>query len=493
MKEIELEHISDDSVVNLVYDTIVKNKQIIIFVNSKKSAESLASKISSELKKRLEPSEEQLNLAGNVENVLENPTEQCKKLAKCLKQGVAFHHSGLLSKQRELIETGFKENLVRAIVATPTLAAGVNLPAFRILIKNLYRYDGYMKPIPVLEFHQMAGRAGRPGLEKFGQAIAYASSEEVIDDIFNQYIYGDIEDVDSKLGVEAVLRSNILGLATRINSVDSIMHFLSKTLYAHQFQDMNALRDKILNSLENLKKQGFVEFGSTSGFSTADSFGNDSISITEKGRRVAELYLDPDTGQKILAFLSRNKKEPFLFFFEIAEVSELHPIFRVSQKEAEDYINDLLAIEQFPDSDSLEKAKFARVFSDWISEKSEEYILENYNIRPGELRSKITILDWLIYSATELAKLENPSLIQWLTELRYRVQFGVKRELLPLITLKHIGRVRSRLLYNSGIVNVDQLLSKKALARKLLGKNYDRVLKENNLEKKKNYDLLGSD
>jgi len=87
-----------------------------------------------------------------------------------LRHGVAFHNAGLSSEQRRLVENGFKERIIKCIVATPTLAAGVNIPAQRVIIRDLWRYDPNfgMHPIPILEYKQQAGRAGRPRYDKFG-------------------------------------------------------------------------------------------------------------------------------------------------------------------------------------------------------------------------------------------------------------------------------------------------------------------------------------
>ncbi|MFH1649696.1 MAG: LAGLIDADG family homing endonuclease [Candidatus Woesearchaeota archaeon] len=91
-----------------------------------------------------------------AELVLSTPTKQCKRLGTCLRKSIAFHHAGLHSKQRELIEDNFRSGVVTIIVATPTLAMGVDLPAFRTVIRDLKRYGRLgMADIPVLEYAQM--------------------------------------------------------------------------------------------------------------------------------------------------------------------------------------------------------------------------------------------------------------------------------------------------------------------------------------------------
>ena len=112
-------------------------------------------------------------------------------LVKLLKHGVAFHHAGVSNQQRQVIETGFRERKIKIICATPTLAAGVNLPARRVVLSSYLRYDmqyGGMSPISVLDYKQMCGRAGRPQYDDKGETILIANNESEQDSIIDNYI-----------------------------------------------------------------------------------------------------------------------------------------------------------------------------------------------------------------------------------------------------------------------------------------------------------------
>jgi DNA polymerase theta len=98
-----------------------------------------------------------------------------RTLARTILSGVAYHHAGLMPEQRKLLEDGFSEGLLRVLVATTTLAAGVNLPANRVIIRGM-KTGG--TPLSVASFRQMCGRAGRMGL---GQASGEAVL--VVDDV----------------------------------------------------------------------------------------------------------------------------------------------------------------------------------------------------------------------------------------------------------------------------------------------------------------------
>ncbi|MGA9097834.1 MAG: DEAD/DEAH box helicase, partial [Methanotrichaceae archaeon] len=157
-----------DEALALVKDTLNQGAQILIFESSRRNAEAMAIRLSGEIS-IVDPELEKLS-----ESILgTGESETCRRLANCVSRGVAFHHAGLLPEQRRLVEAGFREGNVKIIASTPTLAAGLNLPARRVLIKSYKRYESGlgMVPIPVIEYRQMAGRAGRPGLDPFGESL----------------------------------------------------------------------------------------------------------------------------------------------------------------------------------------------------------------------------------------------------------------------------------------------------------------------------------
>jgi len=130
--------------------------------------------------------------------------------------------------------------------------------------------------------------------------------------------------------------------------------------------------------------------------------------------------------------------------------------YDVVQEKALQYSDSILELEPSEFSEEYEEflksVKTAMFFQDWINEKDEEYLLETYNIRPGEIRVKLELADWLLYSSEELAKLLSfHPLIKEIVKMRFRLKHGAKEELLPLLKLKDIGRVRSRIMFKNGI------------------------------------------
>ncbi len=106
-----------------------------------------------------------------------------KELQRFLRQGVAVHHAGLLPKYRLLVEKLAQRGLLKVISGTDTLGVGVNIPIRTVLFTRLCKYDGQKTVIlPVRDFQQIAGRAGRKGFDDRGWVVAQAP-EHVIENL----------------------------------------------------------------------------------------------------------------------------------------------------------------------------------------------------------------------------------------------------------------------------------------------------------------------
>jgi len=515
-KILQIEEISDSAAVNLSLDTIKISKQALVFVNTKRSAEKTAEDIAKKIKLRDAEIFELTRISEEAYNVLSQPTKQCERLADCLKKGVAFHHAGLTHKQKEIIEDNFKAGKIKIISCTPTLAAGLDLPAFRAILKDLKRYSHRgMAYIPVLEYLQMCGRAGRPKYDVYGEAISVAGSESEKNEIIDRYIYGVPESITSKLAVEPVLRTYLLSLiATEfVDDKKSIQNFFEKTFWAYQFKDMEELDKIISKMLALLEKWEFiVGFAEKKDFVSADELSSGKIKATLMGKRAAELYIDPYTARFFLDCslkISKRKIPAFAFLQVISHTLEMRPLLAIRSKEmdeVEEKLNQFSAdlLESEPSiydseyDDFLRSIKTALFFNDWIEEKDEEYLLEKYNVRPGETRAKLDIADWLLYCIEELLKVaQNRKMLSEIEKIRIRIKYGVKEELIPLLRFKNIGRVRARKLYGNKIRNLKEVKDVDIVKlTQLLGKNVAIDLKKqvgidhDNVEKKSGFGNL---
>ena len=474
MKCIEEQSVSaytPEHAINIIIDCIYSQKQILIFNASKSTAQATAKKVATYLKKKKQVIDPKLQKASNdILNSLANPTKQCQELSECIKYGIAFHHAGLVAKQRRIIEELFKEKHLLAISSTPTLAAGLNLPATMTLIKDYKRFSprGY-QDIPVLEFQQMAGRAGRPGIESNGYCVVFVKDNEKEEErVSTKFIHGETEEIFSKLAVEPTLKMYLLSLIAMdsINTREEIENFFKHSLYGHQFEDTQALFNQIYRILHTLEKYGFV------------IEDNNYFMATKLGKKISELYLNPDSANYYLEILPsianyfknevNNKLGEIAMLHALCNVMEMKPYFYIRKNEEEDMyllMQDLeqeLLCEYDPFEQDIQEflsiVKTAQIFQKWANEFPENILLEQYNITPGELNYKLSILDWLLYCIEELLNVKKELFVKsQIKKLRVRMKYGVRMELLPLLNLKGVGRKRARELYKRGVTSPSKL------------------------------------
>jgi helicase len=467
------EHTPD---IEIARDTLKRRKQALIFVSTRNSTEALSGNLGKVISQNLGADERAKlrKISDSVLRAVERPTLQCEKLSNQILNGVAFHHAGLTNDQRKIIEDGFKEGLIKFITATPTLAWGVNLPAYRVVIRDLKRFSsGYGSDyIPVLEIQQMMGRAGRPKYDSEGEAILIAKSEGEAEYVYDNYIMGEPEEIQSKLGVEPVLRMHSLALIASglAHSKQRLFEFFSKTFYAHQYADLSQLNAKLEDVIEMLKGFGFVKgemMAKENPFRRASDIakGDEKLEATLIGKRVSELYIDPLTADFLIKNIAKAKDyiHSFALMQLLSRTIEMRPSLSLRKNDMEK-INEFMTggenilLEKPPNpwdmeyDDYLRSLKTAWFFSEWMDELGEDRILESFGVAPGELHVRLSNADWLLYSTQELALLTgHKDLLKHIRKTRIRVKYGIREELLTLVRLKGIGRVRARLLFTSNL------------------------------------------
>jgi len=486
----------------MIEDTINRGKQMLMFLSTRRYAEASAEKACRAISRFINKDEKQVlaSLSREIESALPHPTKQCSRLARCVRYGVAFHHAGLIAKQRTAIEDAFKAGLIKILTATPTLAFGVNLPAWRVLIRDAKRYSTYgMDFIPALEVQQMMGRAGRPAYDTEGEAILLGRSDSEAEELKERYIDSEPEPIESKLAVEPVLRMHTLALiATEVTkSRSELLEFFRRTFFGFQCEDFAFIEKKLDKILRDLKKWEFVESRNSSAlasslrssygeFKPAWSLAEDNIlRATRLGKRVAELYIDPLSAWTIIQNLRPQTDVENLM--AICECAELMPLLRVRKSEWDEYADAITSLpivapeawdvdyEEF-----LARLKTALLIQAWMDETHEDAILERFGTPPGELYNKKLSAEWMLYAGREIARLLGKKSVanDW-NKLVLRVQHGVRAELLELVQLKGIGRVRARLLWQNkikGIVDIKRV-PEDTLA-KIVGVKIAKSLKE---------------
>jgi helicase len=343
-----------------------------------------------------------------------------------------------------------------------------------------------MYPITVLEYKQMSGRAGRPQYDPYGEAILIANSSDEQDQLMENYILADPERLYSRLAQESALRGHTLAAIASdyAHTEQGLLDFLGGTFYGFNYPpaSIKLITTGVLRYL--VKEQMLEEKG-------------DYIYATDFGRRVSELYIDPLTAVVLRNGLRRGAMDvtDFTWLHLICHTPDMRPILRprrgdldmvetYAEERQEEFAipvnqeeGDYIEREQF-----LGEVKTAMVLNDWITEKTEADILEQHGVQPGDRYSAVHNAEWLLYSAHEIADIVGaPDHRRQLGELNDRVKHGVSKKLLPLVRLKGIGRIRARILYNSGLTSIAELKKaplQRLIAIPLIGPRLAKVIKE---------------
>jgi len=464
--------------VNLVLDTLRSGGQALVFASSRRNAVSAAKTLAGHMSKAMPKTGSALirhtmeranrelleKEARKIEESGEK-TQISEELVEMVRCGVAYHHAGLSGVQRKIVEDAFKERKIKVLTATPTLAWGVNLPARTVIIQDYRRFEaGYGNyPIPVLDYKQMAGRAGRPKYDKFGESVVIAKTQDEADYLMEGYVLAKTERIWSKMAVEKIIRGHVLATIASdyAHTEEELFEFFGKTFYAYQY-DVKAIKSIIVKILKYLFDEQMI---------TVD---RRDIYATKFGKRVSELYIDPLSA--VIMRKALTKKPGYLTEFSllhmIAHTPDMGPVMRPYAREVEvlslqleQYKEELLINppREWEDRGGYEEflgeIKTAIVMKNWIEETTEDQLITKFGVQPGDLYRVIENAKWLLHAIHELAPLvgADKEIKPLSNELEERVSKGIKRELLPIIHLEGIGRARGRIIYNAGYKTTEDL------------------------------------
>src|SRR3989304_281138 len=430
----KIEKKTKDAAINLALNTVKTGGQALVFASTRKNSAVLAKHIaehmdevlSKPIKRTLEHEAEKILSAGERTRISES-------LADLVKCGTAFHHAGLAGAHRRLIEDLFRQGKIKVLTATPTLAFGVNLPARTVVIQDYRRYEagyGYY-PIAVLEYKQMAGRAGRPKYDKVGEAVLIAKTADEADYLMDNYVLARPERIWSRLAVERIIRGHVLATIASVfaHTENGIYDFFGKTFYAYQY-DVKAIKSIIARILKYLYDEEMLELS------------GENIYATKFGKRVSELYIDPASAVVIRDALRQKPVSltDLSLLHLIAHTPDMGPIMRpysqefdemamLMEEHKEEFLTetpnegeDHIAYEEF-----LGEIKTAMVLKNWIEEVSEDTLIERFRAQPGDLYRTIENAKWLLHATRELAALlGNKEILPLTYELIERVSKGIK-------------------------------------------------------------------
>uniref|UniRef100_A0A8D0ATP4 DNA polymerase theta n=1 Tax=Sander lucioperca TaxID=283035 RepID=A0A8D0ATP4_SANLU len=518
----------DDHIVSLCYETVREGRSVLLFCPSKNWCEKLVDSIAREfynLRHTAEPQPVCLDREGLVDVVAQlrrTPAGLDPILQRTVPWGVAFHHAGLTFDERDILEGAFRQGMVRVLAATSTLSSGVNLPARRVIIRTP-TFNGHL--LDPLTYKQMAGRAGRKGVDTTGESVLVCKEAERQKGI--SLLTGALQPISSCLArregegvttsmLRAILEIIVGGVASTPQDVSSyaLCSLLAASMKCEGKKELNEETNKgaieacvewlMENEFINIQKDGQEE----------------RYCPTQLGAATLSSSLSPPEAVGIFADLQRAMKG---FVLE----NDLHILYLITPLYAEwttiDWYQFFCLWEQLSSSMKrvaelvgIQEGFLARSVSGKVVAKTEKQrrqmaihkrffttlvlqdlvnevplgtVASKYNCNRGQLQSLQQSASTYAGMVTVFCKRlgwHNMELL--LSQYQTRLSFGVQRELVDLVRVSLLNATRARALYAQGLCTVAELARatladvEKALRNAVPFKSSKRAVDESEVE-----------
>lgn len=473
----------NDVIVKIVEKAIEDNSQALSFVSTRRFTESLATYVAKKIDKKT-TKEQKHKFKQVADKLLEVPkkkgslpTTTCLKLAEAAEKGVVFHHAGLFNEQKEIIEDEFRNGNILMITATPSLMYGVNLPSKYVVIRDHTRWTSNgPASIPVFDYEQMSGRAGRPQYDDVGYSYLVAKTMDEAFDLEARYVNGEIELTNSKLidNKDAIYKQIIAQIASSLSkNLDDLNDFFGKTLYGFQIKNNPSMSMFAQDSL-NWELESALEFLLQNGIIRATPEG---LKTTDFGNLIAKSNYAVETAVKIKEYVSTMEKlKPAEMIYALAETPDL-PLISFKGRKSKDPVRDKLSECGLFAVDIGNPEATAVSLIEWIDERNEYEIENAYNVYSASTRRSAYEASRLVkFAKNTLEVLGNYSNLKDMDYLSARLYYGVKEDIIPLVVgVKRLGRKRARLLMKTFGDNLSEASEKdlqkvEGIGPKLAGK-----------------------
>lgn len=444
----------NDVIVKVLEKAIEDNSQALSFVSTRRFTESLATFVSKKIGKKI--NKKQKNSFKEVaEKILEvpnkkgsMPTTTCLKLAEAAENGTVFHHAGLFNEQKEIIEDEFRKGNILMIAATPSLMYGVNLPSKSVIIRDYTRWTSQgPQSIPVFDYEQMSGRAGRPQYDDVGYSYLIAKSIDEAYDLKERYVNGEIENTNSKLidNKDAIYKQIIVQIASSISkNIDELQDFFEKTLYGYQMKNNPSMSLFATDSLK-WELESALEFLLHNGIVRATPEG---LKTTDFGNLIAKYNYAVETAVKIKEYISTLEEfNSYELIYTLSQTPDLPLISFKGRKSKEPVREKMSESGLFAVNIGNPEATTVSLI-EWINERTEYEIENAYHVYSASTRRSAYEASLLIKFTKNTAEiLGKYSYLKDLDYLSARLYYGVKEDIITLVVgVKRLGRKRARLL-----------------------------------------------
>ncbi|NWW05911.1 HELQ Helicase, partial [Oreocharis arfaki] len=472
-----LEKADPDHIIALVTEVIPKYS-CLIFCPTKKNCENVASMVCKYLKKefRAHREKEKQDLIKSLKSIGNGTV--CPVLEQTIPFGIAYHHGGLTNDERKSIEEAYSSGVLCLLACTATLAAGVNLPARRVILRAPYVANDFLRKN---QYKQMIGRAGRAGIDSAGESILIVQEKDK--HLVQDLVHSPLENCYSNLLLELTkgmqnLLLSLVGLKIAVTH-EEVDNFMCCTLLGVQQQLLSkekSLSEIIKDGLENLIEKGLLK-GRISG---KDHNSKCTLTITPLGKATYKGSID-------LAYCNLLYRELKKGLEGLILESNLHLLYLATPYDltstcSPDWMiylrqfNQLSAAEQkvadivgVPESFITKKASgqairknvdmavvnrlyLTFVLYTLLKETNIWSVSEKFNMSRGYvqnlLNSAASFASCLLHFCEELEEFWVYKAL--LTELTKRLTYCVKTELIPLMEVAGVLEARAKQLYNAG-------------------------------------------
>ena len=314
-----------------------------------------------------------------------------KRLGHLLRNGIAYHHAGMLPAMKEIVEQLFTDGFIKCLFATETFALGVNMPATSVIFNALKKYDGIsVRKLKVLEYQQMSGRAGRRGIDEVGYVYTNLDNSDLLRSDLHSILRGPLEAVESQFNLSYSTLLNIYGRVGKevVKTCDRSFGAFQRALLAQASGGKKQKRKVSLEQRRQLKNK--LAFLSTLGYI-------DEKGLTSKGRfatfingyeiQITELFFDG---------LFEECNEVILFVLLVAAVfegkkgqsySRVPKKIKTFVKEVEKSVKKCMQIESMYGIDEIKPLDFrlsAAAYA-WAMGKSFRELSDYCSASPGDI------------------------------------------------------------------------------------------------------------
>lgn len=446
----------NDVIVKIIEKSIEDNSQALSFVSTRRFTESLSTYVAKKINKKLtkEQKEKFKEVADKLLEVPKKkgslPTTTCLKLAESAEKGVVFHHAGLFNEQKEIIEDEFRAGNILMIAATPSLMYGVNLPSKSVVIRDYTRWTSNGPAnIPVFDYEQMSGRAGRPQYDSEGNSYLIAKTMDEAYDLKERYVEGEVEPTTSKLvdNKDAIFKQIIAQIASGLSkNIDELSDFFEKTLYGYQMKNNPSMAAFASDSIK-WEIEAALEFLLQNGIVRATPEG---LKTTDFGNLISKSNYSVETAVKIKEYVSDiNELNPYEMIYALCETPDM-PLISFKGRKSKDPVRDKLAESGLFAVDIGNAEATAVSLIEWINERNEYEIENAYNVYSASTRRSAYEASLLVKFAKQTMEiLGNYSILKDLDYLSARLYYGIKEDLIKLVVgVKRLGRKRAREIVN---------------------------------------------